>query len=70
VRAVEVASASGPMRGTFLGWGIGFEEFNIGTGHITMAIVEWPNGKVDLVHPSIIRFLTPTTSPQPGELAP
>ena len=43
--------------GKFHGWGVGYEEFESGPGNYTVAIVEFPDGKVDTVVPYLIRFL-------------
>ncbi len=43
--------------GKFHGWGAGYEEFESGPGNYTVAIVEFPDGKVDTVMPYLIRFL-------------
>ncbi|MDF3188065.1 hypothetical protein [Pseudomonas paracarnis] len=43
--------------GKFHGWGSGYEEFESGPGNYTVAIVEFPDGKVDTVMPYLIRFL-------------
>jgi len=43
--------------GRFHGWGSGYEEFESGPGNYTVAIVEFPDGKVDTVMPYLIRFL-------------
>lgn len=41
----------------FHGWGAGYEEFESGPVNYTVAIVEFPDGKVDTVMPYLIRFL-------------
>ena len=38
-------------------FGVGYEEFEAGTGNYSTAIVEWPDGKVDNVPVEHIRFL-------------
>ncbi|QHF03298.1 hypothetical protein N015_13135 [Pseudomonas asturiensis] len=43
--------------GKFHGWGSGYEEFESGPGNYTVAIVEFPDGKIDTVMPYLIRFL-------------
>jgi hypothetical protein len=42
---------------TFLAFGIGFEEFNAGIAQYSAAIIEHSDGRVELVHPSLIRFV-------------
>lgn len=48
--------------GKFHGWGSGYEEFESGPGNYTVAIVEFPDGKVDTVVPYLIRFLDGDTA--------
>lgn len=47
--------------GKFHGWGSGYEEFESGPGNYTVAIVEFPDGKVDTVMPYLIASSTATT---------
>lgn len=41
----------------FHGFGADYEEFETGPGNFSAAIVEFPNGQVDLVRADKIRFL-------------
>lgn len=58
-RKVEVFAADGTSRGTatFLHWGVDFEELPGGIGNVTMAVVEWPDGKVAMEYPPYLRFV-------------
>lgn len=40
----------------FLRWGSEFEEFQDGVGNLTVAIVQFPDGRVETVLPSLISF--------------
>ncbi len=40
-------------------FGVGYEEFENGTGNFTTAIVEWPDGRVESVPAEHVRFVTP-----------
>lgn len=42
---------------TFHQFGTQYEEFENGPGNYTVAIVEWPGGRVEMVTPECIRFL-------------
>ena len=48
--------------GKFHGWGSGYEEFESGPGNYTVAIVEFPDGKIETVMPYFIRFLDGETA--------
>lgn len=43
-------------------WGCDYEEFETGPGNFTVAIVEWPDGKIEIVQPRFIQFLPQETS--------
>lgn len=61
VEVFQIVKGTKEVRGTalFHGWGAEYEEFEAGPGNQTCAIVEWPSGQVELVHPSLIRFTKP-----------
>ncbi|MCP4677746.1 MAG: hypothetical protein GY854_19955 [Deltaproteobacteria bacterium] len=40
----------------FHGWGVEYEEFECGPGNYTIAIVEFDDGTVGTVVPSLIKF--------------
>ena len=40
-------------------FGVEFEECETGFGNVTTAVIEWPDGKVEMVHPSLITFTEP-----------
>jgi hypothetical protein len=44
----------------FHGFGADYEEFENGPGNYTVAIIEWPNGAVQLVQTHLIQFIIPT----------
>lgn len=44
--------------GEFLAWGIEYEELQNGAGQYTVAIVKNPDGTVETVLPSNIKFIT------------
>lgn len=39
-------------------FGVDYEEFEAGPGNFTAAVIEWPEGQVELVRADRIRFLT------------
>lgn len=41
----------------FHGFGVDYEEFESGPGNFSTAIVEWPDGKVEMVRADKIRFV-------------
>jgi hypothetical protein len=43
----------------FHGWGCEIEEFDNGAVNQTVAIIEWPDGKVEAVLPHCIQFVLP-----------
>jgi hypothetical protein len=43
----------------FHGWGVNYEEFENGPGNFTAAIVEWPDGKIELVFAENVQFADP-----------
>lgn len=43
-------------RGTFIGWGIGYERAGNGIGHFTTALIMKDNESIDCVHPELIKF--------------
>ncbi|APW38479.1 hypothetical protein RD110_15770 [Rhodoferax koreense] len=43
--------------GTFLGWGVDYNQDETGAPIFTAAIVEHPDGKVELLHPNFIQFV-------------
>lgn len=45
----------------FHGFGSEYEEFENGAGNYSVAIVEWPNGQIELVRADRVRFVTPNT---------
>jgi len=44
--------------GVFHEWGVDFEKFNDGIGNFSVAIVERENGKVELIEPILIEFIS------------
>ena len=40
-------------------FGASYEEFEMGPGNFTTAIVEWPDGRVESVPAEHVRFVTP-----------
>ena len=44
---------------TFHGWGMDYEEFEQGAASYSVAIIEYSDGTVSTVVPSLIRFLPP-----------
>lgn len=44
----------------FVCWGQEYEEFENGVGNVTVAVVEFPDGTVDTVLPSLIKFEVPS----------
>jgi hypothetical protein len=40
-------------------WGCNYEELNNGVGNYTVAVVEWPDGRVGCVSPESIKFASP-----------
>lgn len=60
LRRVRVADDAGcyDFIGTFLGWGVDFEELLSGTGHFTVALIEKSDGHVEMVPPAYMQFLT------------
>ena len=43
----------------FHSFGADYEEFENGPGNFSAAIVEWPNGQVEMVRADRIRFVPP-----------
>ncbi|MDO8463754.1 MAG: hypothetical protein Q7S46_00660 [Gallionella sp.] len=43
----------------FHSFGVDYEEFETGAGNYSAAIVEWPDGRVDMVRADRIKFLVP-----------
>ena len=43
----------------FHAWGCKYEEFETGPGNYTVAIIEWPDGKVEAVTEDCIQFVSP-----------
>jgi hypothetical protein len=43
-----------PCEGVFHGFSTDYEEFNSGIGNYTVAIIEWPDGKVETVRANLI----------------
>jgi hypothetical protein len=52
----------GPHQGVFHRFSMDHEEFDEGPGNYPVAIIEWPDGKVDTVRVSLIQFVTPTVT--------
>lgn len=46
----------------FHGFGSDYEEFETGAGNYSAAIVEWPNGQIELVRADRVRFVTPNAA--------
>jgi hypothetical protein len=46
--------------GIFQGFGLDYEELRDGVGTYSAAIVEWPDGRMELVPLHLVRFITPT----------
>ena len=44
----------------FHGFSTNYEEFDNGIGNYTVAIIEWPDGKVETVQADLIQFVNPT----------
>lgn len=57
---------------TFHAFGVDYEEFDNGPGNYSTAIVEWPDGSVENVEVSLVRFLLedPATRWETAEIAP
>jgi len=47
-----------PNEGLFHGWGVNYNEFETGPGNYSTAIVELPDGRVEEVLPSNIKFVS------------
>ena len=56
-------------RGTakFHQFGVDYEEFEAGTGNYTTAVIEWPDGKVEMVRADMVQFLEPEGRDLVGE---
>jgi hypothetical protein len=52
------------FEGEFLQWGIDYEEFDLGPGCHTVAIVKREDGQVDMVYAAFVKFLNPPKSEQ------
>lgn len=52
-----------PELAAFHGFSLDHEEYEKGPGHHPVAIVEWPDGKVEVVYAGLIQFVTD----QPGQ---
>jgi hypothetical protein len=50
----------GPHEAVFHRFSMDYEEFDEGPGNYPVAIIEWPDGKVDTVRVSLIQFVNPT----------
>lgn len=50
---------SGPA--VFHEWSVTYDELNDGVGTYPVAIVEWPDGQVDLVYAKLVKFSDPIT---------
>ena len=46
----------------FHSFGLDYDEFSEGACGYSTAIVEWPDGKVDMVRADRVRFVMPTAS--------
>ena len=57
-------------RGTakFHQFGVDYEEFEAGTGNYTTAVIEWPDGKVEMVRADMVQFLEPEGRDLVGEM--
>lgn len=54
-----IPSNKGPQHvgeGTFLGWGVAYEELEAGVGNYSVALIEMPDGTVIQSDPQLIRF--------------
>ena len=57
-------------RGTarFHQFGVDYEESDAGFGNYTAAVIEWPDGKVELVRADKVQFLEPAGQDLVGEM--
>ncbi len=46
--------------GFFHGWGVNYEEFEMGAGNFSVAIIERKDGSIIELSPSSIKFVEPT----------
>ena len=51
---------------TLHGFGVDYEELQGGPGTYSVAIIEWPNGQLEMVAINRIRFLVPTVVAEGG----
>jgi hypothetical protein len=60
VRHPEKSYSEKEIKGvaTFHSFGVAHEEFENGPGNYTTAVVEWPDGSVENVEVSLVRFLS------------
>ena len=49
----------------FHSFGTDYEEFESGPANYAVAIVEWPNGQIEIVRADRIRFVTPSAEVRP-----
>jgi hypothetical protein len=51
----------------FHGFSTDYEEFDNGIGNYSVAIIEWPDGKVETVQADLIQFVNPTVIPNSSD---
>ncbi len=61
-RPVIINKLGTKREAVFHGFGLDFEELNDGVGNYTVAIVELPDGTVELVSVDRIQFINPATT--------
>ncbi len=61
-RPVMVNKQGTEREAVFHGFGLDFEELNDGVGSYTVAIVEMPDGTVELVPVDLVQFINPATT--------
>jgi len=54
----------------FHSFGVDYEEFDSGAGNYSVAIVEWPNGQVEMARADRVRFTQPENMEVPEPTAP
>jgi hypothetical protein len=52
----------------FRQFGADYEEFEAGPGNYTTAVIEWPDGKVEMVRADMVQFLEPEGRDLVGEM--
>lgn len=61
-RPVIINKLGTKREAVFHGFGLDFEELNDGVGNYTVAIVELPDGTVELVPVGLVQFINPATT--------